>query len=299
MTGIDVSKNWLDVWDGSSRRYANSPEGISKLAEDTTGPYALEATNVYHIPVARHLHSKGHTVYVVSPLSLRRYAQSLLARSKTDSIDARLIAEYASARQSRLHAWSPLESNLSAIRILVNYARGLIRHRTANLNRLHSVSFAYPEHAAPLIEGIDAMNKAAEDIYQQALAIVFEDDLLSRWHDALTDIKGIGNRVALTILAYSGDMRRFTSARAYAAYTGLTPALKQSGQRESTAHISRLGPAQLREAYYIAARSAVRHEGPYRKWYEALLDRGKPKRLALTALARKLAVIAWHKTTGR
>lgn len=96
--GIDVSKSFLDVFDGQEiRRYTNDPEGWASIAKETRGPYVIEATGIYHIPVARYLWREGRAVYVVSPLQVRRYAQALMTRNKTDSLDARVIAAYADA----------------------------------------------------------------------------------------------------------------------------------------------------------------------------------------------------------
>jgi transposase len=93
-------------------------------------------------------------------------------------------------------------------------------------------------------------------------------------------------------LAYSGDLRRFRSARAYAAYTGLTARVHQSGQLPERASISRMGPSALRAAFWMAALSASRVE-PYASLVARLVQSGKPKKLAITAVANRLARAAW------
>jgi len=97
----------------------------------------------------------------------------------------------------------------------------------------------------------------------------------------MTEVSGIGERVALTVVAYGGNLERFTDARAFAAYTGLTPMRKQSGEKEGKARISRMGPSALRQAFYIAARVAVMKDERYRAYYERKRAEGKAHRLVM------------------
>jgi len=298
--GVDVSKNFLDVFDGKEiKRYTNDPEGWASIARETKGPYVIEATGVYHIPVARFLWRERRTVYVVSPLLVRRYAQALMARNKTDSLDARVLVAYAEAAEDRLRPWTPLDADLSAIRILVGYARGISRQSAANRNRLHAVRFAYPEHADNIVETVADLRRTARRFYREALKVAYENPAITHWIDQMTEVTGIGERIALTVVAYGGNLERFKNARAFAAYTGLTPMRKQSGEKEGRARISRMGPGALRQAFYIAARVAVMKDDRYRMYYERKRAEGKAHLLALTAIARKLAVVAWKKAVGR
>lgn len=298
-TGIDVARRWLDVYSEQGHfRVANDPGGYEEIAARTRGPYAVEATSTYHVPVARHLWRLGSPVYLVSPLQVRRFAQASMLRNKTDKIDAEAIARYAEVMHEQLSPWEPLNEDLAGIRVMVSYARGLMRHRIANSNRLHALLFAYPEHAPELEAGLNVIEDAIKRFYKRALAIAYENPTLGSWIDAWTEMPGVGERVAITILAYTGDIRRFKNARAYAAYTGLTPVRKQSGESEGKAHISRLGPGPLREALFIAARSAVRWDPYLRGWYERKVREGKPKILVLTAVARKIAEKVYNAAAG-
>jgi len=298
--GVDVSKNFLDVFNGQEiRRYTNDPKGWDGITTETRGPYVIEATGIYHIPVARHLWRAGQTVYIVSPLQVRRYAQALMARNKTDSLDARVIAAYAEAVGDRLRPWTPLDADLSAIRVLVGYARGISQQSAANRNRLHAVRFAYPEHAGNIVETVADLKRTARRFYREALKVAYENPAIAHWIDQMTEVSGIGERVALIVVAYGGNLERFTEARAFAAYTGLTPMRKQSGEKEGKARISRMGPGALRQAFYIAARVAVMKNERYRAYYERKRAEGKAHLLVMTAIARKLAVVAWKKAVGR
>jgi len=179
--GVDVSKSFLDVFDGQEiKRYPNGLEGWTRIAEETRGPYVIEATGIYHIPVARHLWREGRTVYVVSPLQVRRYAQALMVRNKTDSLDARVIAAYGEAAGDQLRPWMPLDADLSAIRVLVGYARGIAKQSAANRNRLHAVRFAYPEHTEGIVETVIELRRTARRFYRDALKVAYENPIIAR-----------------------------------------------------------------------------------------------------------------------
>ena len=300
MTGIDVSKHYLDVHAGDEiRRYKNEREGWTKLAAETQGPYVIEATGIYHIPAARFLWQQGDVVYVVSPLQVRRYAQALMTRNKTDALDAYVIVEYAKAAGDKLRPWTPLDADLGAIRVLVSYARGVIKQSTANRNRLHAIRFAYPERAEAIAETVAILRKTGNRFYREALKVAYENPTIAQWIDNMTNVTGIGERVALTVVAYGGNLTRFEHAKAFAAYTGLTPMLAQSGEKERRARISRMGPGALRQAFYIAARVAVMKDERYRNYYRKKREEGKAHLVAMTAISRKLAVVAWKKAVGR
>ncbi|WP_457628838.1 IS110 family RNA-guided transposase [Oceanithermus sp.] len=300
MTGIDVSKSYLDVYAGNEiRRYKNEQEGWKALVTETEGPYVIEATGIYHIPAARFLWQQRETVYVVSPLQVRRYAQAIMTRNKTDALDARVIVEYATAAKGNLRPWTPLDADLSAIRVLVNYARGTVQQSTANGNRLHTIRFAYPERAEAIVETVKTLRNTGRRLCREALRVGYENPTIAQWIDNMTDVSGIGERVAITVVAYGGNLERFEHARAFAAYTGLTPMRKQSGDKEGQARISKMGPGALRQAFFIAARVAVIRDERYRNFYERKLGEGKAHLVALTAISRKLAEVAWKKAVGR
>jgi len=294
--GVDVSSRWLDVAlgpDGPLHRFPN-PSGIPDLLRflPPGSVVGVEATGSYHRPLAYALHRAGFPVYVLQPLSVASYARSLLRRAKTDRADARLIARFLSERVHELPPYEPSPDSLTLLSVLVRLEAGLTSDRVALLNRLHAWSYVLPSLSD--LEGIpDRIQGIAREVRSRALEVVRSDPLLSGWFSALLSLPGVGEAIALRILAYSGDMRRFSSARAYAAFTGLTPRLHQSGQSPERGHISRVGPPPLRGAFYMAALSAYRSDPDRRAFVEALLARGKPKRLALVALANRLARAAW------
>jgi transposase len=253
----------------------------------------MEATGVYYRPLAYALHRAGFVVYVVNPLQVRAYAKSLLTRNKTDKADARLLARFLDQYRADLTPYEPLPEALYLASLLVRFAEGLNTQRTASLNRLHSWSYAHP-HVHELVLSVpDSLQSLRVALYAEARAVLASYPLAISWLSALQTLPGIGPTLALKLLAYSGDLRRFRSARAYAAYTGLTPRVYQSGELVAQARISRIGPPALRSAYYLAAISATRTDSPQAALYRRLVEAGKPKKVALVAVAHHLARAAW------
>ncbi|GLV49190.1 IS110 family transposase [Thermus sp. LT1-2-5] len=298
--GVDVSARWLDVARGSEvRRFAN-PGGIPDVVAwlPPGSVVGVEATGSYHKPVAYALHQAGHLVYVLNPLAVAAYARSMLRRAKTDRADARLIARYVSERYHELLPYEPTPEALVLLGLLVRLADAIRSDRVGVLNRLHAWQYVAPglgELLGGVASELGGLRHAVEG---RARLVVQSDPLLAGWYVALQSLPGIGSGLALRILAYSGDMRRFRSARAYAAFTGLTPRVYQSGERPEVGRISRVGPPALRAAFWWAAVQASRSDPERRAWVEGLLARGKPKKVAITALANRLARAAWAVCVG-
>lgn len=298
--GVDVSARWLDVAYGSEvRRFAN-PGGIPDLVAwlPPGSVVGVEATGSYHKPVAYALRQAGHSVYVVNPLAVKSYARSLLRRAKTDRADARLIARYVSERYHELPPYEPIPEALMLLSLLVRLADGIRSDRGGVLNRLHAWQYVAPGLAVLLGFVGSELEALRREVEARARSVVESDPLLTRWYVALQSLPGIGPTLALRVLAYSGDMRRFRSARAYAAFTGLTPRVYQSGTLPEVGRISRFGPPALRAAFWWAALQASRFDPERRAWVEALVARGKPKKVAITALANHLARAAWAVCVG-
>ncbi|MCS7057932.1 MAG: IS110 family transposase [Meiothermus sp.] len=292
--GVDVSSRWLDVAlpDGEVIRVDN-PAGVARLLQ-LVPPGAVvgfEATSTYYRPAAYALHQAGFQVYLLNPQAVKSYARSLLRRAKTDKADARFIARYLAERQADLTPYEPFADSLALVAFLVRFVDALTADRVGVLNRLHAWEYVVPGIADVVREVPTTLASLRSRFLGEALRVVQRDPLLSSWLSALVSLPGVGELTALKILAYSGDMRRFRYARAYAAYTGLTPRIYQSGVASERASISRVGPSRLRACYFMAA--VVASRSSRRDFVERMVARGKPKRVALVALAVRLARAAW------
>ncbi|WP_244363616.1 IS110 family transposase [Thermus brockianus] len=285
---------------GSEVRRFPNPGGVPDLVAwlPSGAVVGLEATGNYHRPAAYALHRAGFRVYVLNPLALKAYARSMLRRAKTDRADARLIARYVAERYHELPLYEPSPEALLLTGLLVRVADAVRSDRVGVLNRLHAWQYVAPGVGEVLSALEVGLAQYRWDFEARARAIVEADPVLARWYEALQSLPGIGPAIALRVLAYSGDMGRFRSARAYAAFTGLTPRVYQSGTLPEVGRISRFGPPALRAAFWWAALQASRFDPERRAWVEALVARGKPKKVAITALANHLARAAWAVCVG-
>lgn len=301
--GLDVSAERLDAaaTAGQRQRVANTPAGHSRLLawlQQLGGPtqvsVGLEATGTYHRPVALALAVAGYAVRVCNPLQVARYSQALLARTKTDAVDAGTLAQFC-ARHAELPLWQPPTLEQERLQVLVR-TRALLLEQVQQLrNRQHAAS--YTAHAA-LVAALQAPILAALD--QQVARI--EQELTHLQQAATTlgqqlrwvqSIPGVGLVTAAVLLAEI-PLERLTDAKQVAAYTGLCPRQRQSG---SSVHGQRgvggYGPAALRRALFLPALTALRWNPVLHAFGERLRARGKPKRVIAVAAMRKLVELAW------
>jgi len=262
--GIDVSARWFDVArDAEVRRFPNNAEGIaaclawlSQLGAPVRA--GMEATGVYHLPLAAALHAAGHAVLVCNPLSIARYAQAVLARTKTDATDARLIARFCGAHDGA--PWTPTPAAQRRLRALLTARETLVQERLRLGNRQHAAG--YPA-CAELVTELQAPVLAA--IETQIARIDGELAILGRAETALgdrirllTSIPGLGVTTAAVLLA-SLPLDRLPTSRHVAAYVGLCPRERSSGSSiRGRGRTGPLGPAHLRKALFMPAVVAMR-----------------------------------------
>lgn len=254
----------------------------------------MEATGVYYLGLARHATAAGVTVRVVNPWQVRAFATSRLARTKTDKADAALIREFGERMGADLPVWWPMPLELRRVSVLVRFGDGLLRDGIAAGNRAHALGVADALAVAEIGESVKASLVAErERVMALALQVAEEDELVGGWLSALRGLPGFGDVASLRFLAYSGDLRRFGSARQFAAFTGLVPRFKQSGGGLEVGVMSRVGSKELRGILYWAAMSASRSDTPHGEFYRTLRQRGKRGKVALVAVANRLARAAW------
>lgn len=294
-SGIDISKRSFDVCVFRAgreqvRKFAYTEEGAESLLgflpEKTT--CVMESTGTYHIRLACFLVSRGVRVCVVNPLSVRRYSQSLMRRTKTDRSDSRLLRSYGEMYNPA--EWVPRKSSYVELQQLLRYQELLIRTETSLRNQLEAFghSSAQSDFAIGKIRAdLERNQKDQKETEAQMLEIVRKND--GEFYDRVTSIPGIGRKTAIVLVALTAGLENFDSAKKLCSYFGLNPRVYESGTSvRGRASICKMGLGTARKLLYLCALSASRCNPPCRRMYERLLQQGKPKKLCLVAVANKL-----------
>lgn len=291
--GIDVSKGWLDVaFGGRSERFANDAAGMESLTallrQEGIDLVVLEATGGYEAAAAAALQIAGLAVAVVNPRQSRDFAKSMGVLAKTDKVDARVLQAFADViaghekRAEFLHQVP--EERRAQLAALVARRRQLLDMHTAESNRLAMAHKATRKSLAAILKALD----------QQLREIDQDLDRHIREHfkpltDLLKSAKGIGAVTSQTLAAALPELGRL-DRRAIAALVGVAPLACDSGQHRGSRHIWG-GRADVRAALYMATLSATRFNPAIRVFYERLLAKGKPFKVAMVACMRKLLTI--------
>lgn len=291
VVGIDVSKRWLEVLvhgEPESRKIGNDPDGFVTLIERMQAIQpelvVFEATGGYESRAAKALSEAGLGVAVVNPTRVRRFAEGLGILAKTDKIDARVIAHFASVVQPPINRrQTPLEEQLAAF---VERRRQLLVELTAEKNRLSTcpdcVREDIEEHIAWLEERIDRLET-------EIRACIAQKPEWQERAEVIDSVPGVGPVTASTMVAELPELGQLNRQK-IAALVGVAPFNKDSGPKKGKRRIFG-GRSGVRRTLYMAALSAKKHNPIIRAFYESLLSRGKEKKVALTACMRKLLVM--------
>jgi len=292
VVGIDVSKAQLDVHvlpSGEAWLVANDAEGLAALCDrlGQLGPQvvALEATGGLETVAAGGLASAGLPVVVVNPAQVRAFAAALGQRAKTDPIDAWVIARFTQATCPKVRPIPDPEIRLLAD--LVARRRQILQMLTAERQRLQRT--AEPRLKKSLGRLIRALQKELEQIDGDIDQAVRASPAWLRKEDLLRSVPGVGKIVSRTLLAEMPELGTLDRRQA-AALAGLAPFTQRSGQWRGKSFIGG-GRASVRSALFLASLSAARHNPQLRLFHQRLIAAGKPKMVALIAVARKLVIL--------
>jgi transposase len=299
--GIDVAKAKLDcalrLSDGKIRSKVvdNTPQGFDALAawlarHDVVELHAcMEATGIYWEAVAEHLCDAGHRVSVLNPAQIKAFAAASGVRTKTDKVDARLIAEFCVARHPQ--PWQAPPPAIRELRALVARRDSLDAMRTQERNRLlvakaavRSGIEAHLGYLEQAIAGIDAAIRQKID----------DDPGLKQQRELLDSIPSLGDKTIPVLLSYYGGPLRFDRAKQAAAFAGLDPRRHESGSSvRAKPRLSKVGHTLLRKALYMPAMVAITRTTWGRAFRDRLLAAGKPPMVIIGAMMRKLVHVAF------
>jgi transposase len=297
--GIDVAKKKLDAClvtgDGKvlTKKFENTSKGIKLLGGWLASLHVgrahvcLEATGSYSESVAESLHGHGHRVSVVNPLRINAFAKSDLKRNKTDQADARTIAEFCLAKDPE--DWHPLPPEIKRLQALTRRIEVLERILASEQNRLE---LAPPEVRPSLDRVIRDLKKEIENVQRLIKDHIDDNPDLRQQSELLQTIPGIGEKTARLLLGEI-EFSQFTSARALAAYAGVTPRKFQSGTSLNRTRLSKLGSGRIRKALYFPAIVALQYNQVIKPFARRLDQKGKTPMQIVCAAMRKLLHIAF------
>jgi transposase len=291
--GIDISKDHLDVHvhpEGGLQQFTNNSAGHARLiawiAPKQPARIIFEATGTYHRALQQALTKADLPGVKINPWQARRFAEATGRRVKTDPVDAAMLARFGATLQPDIPpARDPTIDSLAELQAA---RRALIKDRTAALNRGKTVTLPLLKRQnQQQLTQIEVQIKAIDG--EQAALIAKQRSLQARF-DILLSIPGLG---AVSALAMLIDMPELGSmdARHAASLSGLAPITRQSGNWRGKSFIQG-GRAQLRQTLYMPALVAIRFNPPLKAKYQALRKAGKPAKVAIVAVMRKLVIIA-------
>jgi transposase len=290
--GVDVSSEHLDIalyGQQEVRRIGNDPKQIKRwLGSVAAGSrLGLESTGSYHLELARLAHAKGVTVHVLNPRDLKRYAQGLGQRGKTDRLDARVIARFVQREHDQLRAWQPPSPQQQRLDDLLRQ-RALVQKQHTALKQSLTHRAGLHEVLAELLLSMKATLARLERLIEQAVRELPQGEAALR---AVTSVPGIG------LLSGAALLRLFTrapgaSADAIVALTGLDPRPMDSGNSKGVRQLSKRGDSETRRLLHNAGMAGAK-TATWKPVYERERAKGLPATAALVALARRLVRIAY------
>jgi transposase len=298
--GIDVSgASFEAAWHrGGSAPYANRPDAIAAFVERLkAGPavkrIVIEPTGGYEKPLIQALRRAGFPVELIHTSRFKAYRDLVGVRAKSDSSDARLLAAYAAApdevrgrKASHVVLAEDTErEQLSELAIRRDQLKQMIHAESCRLATVRSA-----EVRREIELHLQALQASAHNIQTAMARLVRKRADLDTARRLLRSIKAIGDTSALTMLALLPELGHIDN-KAAAALVGVAPFVNKSGTMDAPARIGG-GRRPVRNAIYMAAVTASQHNPVLKPFYERLIAKGKPAKIALVAVMRRLIVFA-------
>ena len=291
--GIDISKDTLDAYrqsDNQCIQVTNDKAGHKTLVRwigTHDAPLVVfEATGAYHRKLEAALAASDTAFAKVNPRQARRFAEATGRLAKTDRVDATMLAKMGSVLGLKAH--KPKSEALHILRELITARRALMKDKVAAKTRLQTT------RQTLLKNQINARLKQIAMHIQQVDAAIAEkfalDEALSHKLAILISIPGIAEMTAFSMLIEMPELGTLEGKQA-ASLAGLAPISRQSGKWQGKERIQG-GRAFLRRAIYMPALVATRYNPDLKAKYDQLIRAGKPAKVALTAIMRKLIVTA-------
>lgn len=311
--GIDVSKDSLSYCLGTLKSdldkafiqgtdVSNDFKGFKELAKwikansckEVLPIIVMEATGVYHEEIANYLYRLNYDVCIMQSGRVKKYAQSLDQRSKTDSLDSKMLSMLGCER--RITPWVPPSETLQELKFLSRERSALVKERSIEKNRFHAMNAALFSHKRAIKryrKRIQLLDLQIAEIEAEMQEIVNRDAFLSEKIDILKSIPGLSFITVSTVVAETSGFGLFTSAKQLVSYSGYDVVLRESGNFKGKTRISKKGNKHIRAVLHMPSMTAIRVNPTLKPFYERLKSKKEKPIVALVGVQRKLLTLMY------
>jgi len=289
--GVDVSKRKLDIFDpkkSTGIAISNTVDGIEGWLGSVKGRknilVVMEATGGYEAIMLQVLHQKKVACAVVNPQHVRQFARGLGMIEKNDAIDAKIISRFGEIKQPRVKQ-KPSE-NQQKLKALVHRRDQVLCQISAENNRSQQIRDTDTQAMAK--QAIAFYKSQLKELDQRISQLVKQNDDMKAKFEIITSVPGVGPATACILLTELPELGKLNRGQ-IAKLVGVAPITKDSGQ-SSGKRKTMGGRAMIRKVLYMAALVATRYNQRYKNVYQKMLAKGKPKKVALVAIMRKMII---------
>lgn len=310
--GSDISKDTFEACFGSidinqetkiskSKNFKNSEEGFNALLKwvkesiKDKAPvwFVMEATGVYFENLAFYLAEKDENINVILPTKAKHYKQSTEVKTKNDKIDANTLTRLGLERQ--LDEWNIPSEFMRTIKELSREHKSLKDMGTQIKNQIHAKKSSHNPNKSVLkrLSSLLALIEKQENDIENELRknVKSQPEIEQKINLIEQSLKGVGFMTLIKIVSETNGFAFVTCANQLTSYAGLDIVENQSGNKKGKTSISSKGNSYLRNSLYMPSLSVVRWVEQFKSFYKRLCEKGKLKKVALTAVMRKLLVL--------
>lgn len=247
----------------------------------------VEATGSYSSKILYYAHLLNFDVFMINPLSIKRYGEVKNNISKTDEEDAKLIRDF--GEKMEMSIYKPKSENLENLDQEMNLWQDLEEEKARLSLKLKAL-----RHKARVSKDVEKhYEKLLKYLTKQILEVQkrlpkLEDEQIKNNKKLLTSIKGIGEKTALLLLIATNNFENFSNDKALSKYFGVAPRLYHSGNKKISLGKCRTSKSFIRSVLYVCSWSAMKYNPQCKALYERIVEQGKSKKLALIAICNKL-----------
>lgn len=254
----------------------------------------MEATGVYHQGIAHYLHAQGYAVSVMQSGRVKRYAQSLDQRSKTDALDSKMLSMLGLERTIRL--WQPPSEELQELKGLSRERSSLLKDKVTENNRQGAITSSVYSNAKALKRyknRLKLLNSQIEIIEAEMRALISKNETLEKKISFMMSIPGISFISAATVIGETLGFESIVNVKQLASYAGYDIVLRESGNFKGKTRISKRGNSHIRAALHMPSMTCVRCNPTLKQFYNRLKPNKAKPLVALIAVQRKLLILMY------